>query len=96
MAKKMVTEFGMSTLGPINYDGKQEHGWLARELSSGISHSEEMAAKIDKEVKKIIDSSFKKAKAILNKEKATMHKVAKALLDHETIRGEEYEKLLLS
>jgi len=51
----MVTEFGMSDLGPINYDGAPEFGWLAREMSSGPGHSEEMAAKIDNEVKKIMD-----------------------------------------
>jgi cell division protease FtsH len=94
LAKKMVTEFGMSDLGPINYDGAAEFGWLAREMSSGPGHSEEMAAKIDAEVKKIMDSAYETALSILKKHKSILDRVATALLDHETIRAPEYEKLL--
>ncbi len=96
LARKMVTEFGMSDLGPVNYDGHQEYGWLAREMASGPNHSENMAAKIDAEVEKIISGAYNKAYEILKKHKKTLDKVAKALLDHETIRNDEYEKLLLA
>ncbi len=94
LARKMVTEFGMSDLGPVNYDGQEEFGWIAREISSGRNHSEDMASKIDNEVKKIMDGAYFKAKEILQKHKAILDKVAHALLDHETVRGAEYEKLL--
>ena len=94
MAKKMVTEFGMSDLGPINYDGQESGGWLARELNTGPGHSEEMAAKIDSEVKKIISTAHTKAKSLLKKHRKILDKISQALLDHETIRGHEYEKLL--
>jgi cell division protease FtsH len=94
MAKRMVTEFGMSSLGPINYDGQREFGWLAREMSAGPRHSQEMASKIDAEVKKIMDAAYKKAKGILRKHENVLNKVARALLEHETVRGPEYEKLL--
>lgn len=94
MAKRMVTEFGMSSLGPINYDGQREFGWLAREMSAGPRHSQEMASKIDAEIKKIMDAAYKKAKGILRKHKNVLNKVARALLEHETVRGSEYEELL--
>jgi len=94
LARKMVTEFGMSDLGPVNYDGQEEFGWIAREISSGRNHSEDMASKIDSEVKKIMDAAYAKAKEILQKHKTILDKIAHALLDHETVRGAEYEKLL--
>jgi cell division protease FtsH len=53
-----------------------------------------MASKIDAEVKKIMDAAYKKAKGILRKHENVLNKVARALLEHETVRGPEYEKLL--
>jgi cell division protease FtsH len=96
IATKMVTEFGMSSLGPVNYDGHDEYGWLAKEIHSGPKHSDEMSNKIDTEVKKFMDNAYVKAKEILIQYRPTLDKVAKALLDHETVRGEEYEMLLNS
>lgn len=94
LARKMVTEFGMSSLGPINYDGHDDQGWLAREIYQGPSHSEKMASKIDDEVEKIIDSSFKKATKILKENRETLDKISEVLLEKETIRGEEFEDLI--
>jgi cell division protease FtsH len=61
LARKMVTEFGMSSLGPISYDGHHGTMWLAREMGEGPSYSDEVAYKIDTEVKSIIDSSYAKS-----------------------------------
>lgn len=94
LARRMVTEFGMSDLGPINYNGHAEHGWLAREMNTSRSYSEDMATRIDGEITKIMDNAYKLALGVLKKNKTVLDKVATALLDHETIRGPEYEKLL--
>uniref|UniRef100_A0A7C4XI94 ATP-dependent zinc metalloprotease FtsH n=1 Tax=candidate division WWE3 bacterium TaxID=2053526 RepID=A0A7C4XI94_UNCKA len=94
IATKMVTEFGMSSLGPINYNGHDEYGWLAKEIHTSPKHSDDMTAKIDAEVKKFMEEAYTKAKETLVKYRATLDKVAQALLDHETVRGEEYEMLL--
>src|SRR3990167_5371059 len=71
IARKMVTEFGMSSLGPLATGVRGENPWLARELGDPKPLSEHLAAKVDDEIKKIIDESFEKAKKILreNKEK---------------------------
>lgn len=95
LARKMVTEFGMSTLGPINYDSQHEYGWLAKEMATGTNISEEMSATIDNEVKRIMSDAFEKSKEILTTHRIVLDRIAQSLLDHETIRGSEYEKLLL-
>ncbi|MBI2414823.1 cell division protein FtsH, partial [candidate division WWE3 bacterium] len=94
LARKMVTEFGMSSLGPINYNGHEESGWLAKEIYTGPKHSDSLAAQIDEEVKKMMEDAYAKAKQVLLTYRHILDKVASALLDHETIRNEEYEKLL--
>jgi cell division protease FtsH len=58
LARKMVTEFGMSSLGPISFDASHGSNFLARELGEGPHYSEETAAKIDNEIKKIIDDDL--------------------------------------
>ena len=94
IARKMVTEFGMSDLGPISYEGNNRAPWLARELGESANHSEEMAAKIDGEVKKIIDAAFKAAKTVLIQKRETLDKIAVRLLEKETIDADEYTALL--
>jgi cell division protease FtsH len=94
LARKMVTQFGMSELGPISYDGKEHSSWLAKELGEPPAYSEEMAAKIDREVIKIIEQCFSDAKEILVKNRRSLDKVAERLLEKETIEGDEYLELI--
>ena len=94
IARKMVTEFGMSDLGPISYEGNNRAPWLARELGESANHSEEMAAKIDGEVKKIIDAAFKAAKTVLIQKREPLDKIPARLLEKETIDADEYTALL--
>jgi cell division protease FtsH len=96
LARQMVTEYGMSDLGPINYNGHKEHGWLARELYDGPEYSDDVASKIDTEVKKIIDNSYNNALKILTESKKTLDTIADRLMEKETIRGEEFINLLKS
>jgi len=92
LARQMVTEFGMSELGPIAFDGRQDR--FLRMFGRGSAPSEGMAEKIDQEVKKIIDACFKRAKEILKKNEDKLDKVAKRLIKAETIEGEQFFKLI--
>jgi cell division protease FtsH len=94
LARKMVTEYGMSPLGPIFYEARSEFSWLAQEFGEGASLSEEMSAKIDKEINKIVDTSYEQARKILTEKREVMDKVAKKLLEVETIDGEEFKSLI--
>ena len=94
LAKKMVTEFGMSSLGPVSYEYPGGGLWLARDFDEGNQVSDEMAAKIDLEVKSIIDSCYKKAKEILLQKRDTLNKISSRLLEKETVEAEEFKELI--
>jgi cell division protease FtsH len=95
LARKMVSEFGMSTLGPIFYDTSGESIWLAREIGESHKLSEDMASKVDQEVRKIMDSCYEGAKSIIEAKREFLDKVASKLLEQETIDGDEFAKLLV-
>jgi len=92
LARKLVTEYGMSSLGPITF--KEDEEMIFFEGSFGRPYSEKTAAKIDKEVEKIIKESEKRAEEILKSKKSLLEKVAKTLIEKETIEKEEFEKLI--
>ena len=94
VARKMVTEYGMSALGPIAYHSESRMGWLAKQVSNPDMISQEMHFRVDKEVEKIIMDCYAKAKEIIKNEKTNLDKVASALIEHETLSLEEYEALL--
>jgi len=94
LARQMVTEYGMSSLGPIAYHGKEDSYWLARGISEGPKYSEEMAAKIDAEVKKIMDSAYENALSFLKKDRKALDLVSSTLLEKETLDGEEFRDLV--
>lgn len=94
VARDMVTEYGMSALGPINIKGRPMFGLWMRMPEEGRQISESMQSKIDSEVKKIIYASYKQAQRILMEERSKLDKVAKALLEKETLDTDEFEKLV--
>lgn len=94
LARRMVTEFGMSSLGPISYDSSGGTGWLARDMDGGFQYSQEIASKIDAEVSKIIEQCHAKAVEVLTKERGKLDKIAAALLEKETIYEEEFKSLI--
>ena len=94
IARDMVTEYGMSSIGPINIKPQAVFGMWSRAPEEGSQISEDLQSKIDKEVKKIMDQSYKEAKAILAKNKVKLDKVAKVLLEVETLDTDEFEKLV--
>ncbi len=94
IARKMVTEFGMSSLGPINFSKSEERIWLAKQVGRHIDYSEKTAEKIDEEVSKIINSSKKLAEKVLREHKKQLDLVAQKLLDVETLEQDDFEKLV--
>jgi cell division protease FtsH len=93
LAKKLVKEYGMSSLGPIAFGEREELSFLGREFDQR-DYSEKMAAKIDKEISRFIKKAENQAKIILNKKKKTLEKIAKTLIEKETIEKEDFERLI--
>ncbi len=94
IARNMVTKFGMSNLGPMTMGTQGENPWIAKEVGDGRALSEELAAKVDSEVKKIIDKQFELAKKILKDNKAKLDLVSAELIKKETLEGDEFEELM--
>ena len=94
IARDMVTKYGMSdTLGTITFGSGQEEVFLGRDWTPTRNYSEETSAKIDEEVKKIIDKAYNKAKEILTMHSDKLHTVANILLEKEKIDGEEFDAI---
>ena len=94
IARKMVTEWGMSeSLGPVYYGSSQEV-FLGRDYQSTHSYSEEVAAKIDKEVAALVDTAHEQALDILKKHREVMDVMVRVLLDCETIYTEEVDMIM--
>ena len=95
MAKAMVTKFGMSEeLGLINYDSNSEEVFVGRDFAqAGRGYGEEVASKIDREVKRIIDECYQDAKKIILEHKSVLDACAQLLLEKEKITGEEFGNL---
>ena len=94
LARKMVTEFGMSTeLGPRTFGQRQELVFLGREISEQRDYSEKVAQQIDEEVHNIIQHAYNTTKEIISANKEKLNELAKHLLDHETIEEAEINKI---
>jgi len=95
IARAMVTEYGMSkALGPVTYGHKHGNVFLGRDLGEQRNYSEEMARKIDDEVKRIVEQAHADAKRILTKNKAKLKKISEQLLKTENVDGPEFVKLM--
>ena len=97
IARKMVTRLGMSDeLGPILWDSEHssDEVFLGRDFSSDKNYSEETAAKIDSEIKRIIKDAYDRSKAILTDNIDKMHFIAKFLVDHETMDDAQFRAVM--
>lgn len=95
LARKLVCEWGMSDLGPINL--KSFHGddpFVGRDYGKTVSHSEELSKKIDNEIQKILKDSYSRAMLILKSRKDVLVKISKELIEKETLHGDEIEALV--
>jgi len=95
IAQKMVRSWGMSdALGPLSYAKNEEHVFLGREIAQQRDYSDDTARKIDEEISKLIDKSYKRAKQVLKDNLDVLHKLAELLLEKETVQGVELDELI--
>jgi cell division protease FtsH len=95
IARRMVCEWGMSAaLGPIHYDTKEEHVFLGRDIGKPREHSEAIQLEIDHEVKRILQSQYDVAKKIVAENLDTLHALAKAVMERETLDSDDIERIL--
>ncbi len=96
IARNMVTHYGMSeNLGPMTYGNDENEVFLGRDFNRSKNYSEEIAAKIDNEMRTIIDNAYDRAEKILKENSENLHKVAQRLLEKETLDGKEFEELFI-
>ncbi|MCI6277068.1 MAG: ATP-dependent zinc metalloprotease FtsH [Clostridium sp.] len=97
IARKMVTEYGMSdVIGPISFGEEHSEVFLGRDLGHGRNFGEDIASEIDKETRKFIDTAYEKAQKLLSENVSKLHAVAETLLEKEKIDGVEFEEIFMN
>lgn len=95
IARKIVCEYGMSdNLGPLTFGKKEEQIFLGREISQHRDYSEETARRIDQEVKDIVMDAYNNTYKLIEENIDTLHKIANALLEKETIDGKDIDAIM--
>lgn len=95
LGRRLITEFGMSEkFGPITFGHKEEMIFLGREIHESRNYSESVASQIDEELRKILSEAHEKAKKVLVEHREKLNKIAKVLIEKETIEKEEFEKMM--
>ena len=94
IARSMVTEYGMSDLGPVQLEQQEGGVFLGRDYNKSRNFSNEVAHEIDLEMRKIIDECYENARKILKENKDIVELIAEALLEHETLTKEQIEYLV--
>ncbi|MGH9773853.1 MAG: ATP-dependent zinc metalloprotease FtsH [Candidatus Acidiferrales bacterium] len=94
IARQMVCEWGMSTMGPLTFGKKEEQIFLGREIAQHRDYSEDTAIKIDGEVRQIVTAAYGRARNILETDRDSLERIAAALLDREVLDSAEIKLLL--
>jgi cell division protease FtsH len=95
MARRMVTEWGMSDkLGPLSYGKKEEAIFLGREIAQHRDYSEHTAIEIDNEVKRIVTENYERAKRLITERRETLDLLTKALLERETLDAADIDAIV--
>jgi cell division protease FtsH len=94
LARRMVCEFGMSSLGPITFGKKEEQIFLGREIAQHQDYSEDTAIKIDNEVNRIVTEQYNRARQIILENKDAMIRLAEALLERESLDSVQIRRLV--
>ena len=93
IARSMVTEYGMSSLGPVQLETPEGSSFLGRDYNKNRNFSDQVALEIDNEVRKIINDCYAKAKKIIEKNRSLLDLIANSLLEHETLTKEQIDYL---
>jgi cell division protease FtsH len=97
LARKMVCEWGMSEkLGPMTFGKKDEEIFLGRDFTQRTDYSETTAVQIDTEVRRLLMDAYERAKLLLRRNVAALHRVAEALLERESLDGAEIDEIVQS
>jgi cell division protease FtsH len=92
LIRKMITEFGMSSeLGPLTFGSSNESPFLGRDMSRERNYSEEVGATIDREVRELAGKAYEHARQLLRDNMSSLDRLTDALLEHETLEGDELE-----
>jgi cell division protease FtsH len=94
LARRLVTKYGMSDLGPITFGDTEEMVFLGREMAVQKNYSEQVASQIDAEVRKIITTAYEAAQKVISHNKKALKAIADALLEKETLEQEEFQRVL--
>jgi cell division protease FtsH len=94
MARRMVCDYGMSSLGPLTFGKREEQIFLGREIAQHRDYSEDTAIKIDLEVKRFISEGYERAKKILEENRDTLCRIAEALLEREVLDANEVRMII--
>src|SRR5246500_2165402 len=94
LSRKMVCEWGMSSLGPLTFGKKEEQIFLGREISQHRDFSEETAREIDSEVRRLVNTGYEKAKSIILENREAMVRIALALLEREVMDASELKLII--
>ena len=93
IARSMVTEYGMSSLGPVQLETPEGSSFLGRDYNKNRNFSDQVALEIDNEVRKIINGCYDKAKKIIEKNRDLLDLIASSLIEHETLTKEQIDYL---
>lgn len=94
MARQMVTRFGMSDLGPLSLETQQGEVFLGRDLMTRSEYSEEIAARIDAQVRSIVEHCYDMTTKIIKENRVVMDRLVDLLVEKETIDGEEFRQIV--
>ena len=94
LARSMVTEYGMSDLGPMRYESSSENVFLGRDYNKTKNYSDQVALEIDQASRKIINECYENAKKILKENKKLVMQLANTLIERETITKEEIDQVV--
>lgn len=94
IVRRMIMEYGMSSLGTMTLGRKQGEVFLGRDIARDRDYSDDTALAIDKEVSAIMDKSYQQAKELLDRHNETLHSIAGTLMDKETIEADEFAELM--
>lgn len=94
MARQMVTRFGMSNIGPLSLENEDSNPFLGRGMGSSNEYSDEIAIRIDNQIKNIVDECHTKTKMIIKSNRVIIDKLVDILIEKETIDGDEFRKII--